>query len=240
MLALRTDCAALCKSGREQGFTIIELMIATTIFSITLIIATSAVTRITRMYYRGVIAAQTQNTTRAVADELSRAIQFTGDDVLTGGPTNFGTAPNILAVRSVCIGERRYSYAVNAQANDSVATGTYDATTKRTRHALWRDTVPVGPICTPLDVRQAIPPGSTNGSELLTENMRLMRLAVTPVSADPAIFSVSIGAIYGDTDLIEFTDMTAKTGPLRCLGSGVGSEWCAASELTTQILRRLE
>src|ERR1700677_3100882 len=92
-------------SQNESGFTIIELLIATLVFSTILLIATYGVIQIGRTYTKGYIGSLTQNTTRSIVDQISQAIQLSGPNtVQTGSSGNY---------MSVCIGSIRYTYILN-------------------------------------------------------------------------------------------------------------------------------
>jgi hypothetical protein len=63
--------------------------------------------------------------------------------------------------------------------------------------------------------------------------MRLRDFDVA-LSSNGAI-GIKIGVIYGDNDLVEETSPDEAVG---CLGGVVGSQWCASSYLTTQVMKR--
>lgn len=94
------------KKLNTRGFTIIELLIATVTFSVVLLIVTGAIIQFSKIYYRGVATSKTQEVARAIADEVSRAAQFTSESVKSDP-----TAPNPTGAR--CIGDKRFSYKLN-------------------------------------------------------------------------------------------------------------------------------
>jgi prepilin-type N-terminal cleavage/methylation domain-containing protein len=104
----------------QSGFTIIELLIATLVFSMILLMVTIGVIQITRVYYKGITEANTQNTARAVMDEITQGIQFSGGKV---SATQTGQA-------SFCIGDQQYSYALGKQLGS------------QTTKALWKTNTP--------------------------------------------------------------------------------------------------
>lgn len=63
----------------KDGFTIVELMIATTVFGILMLIATGAVVLVTRQFHKGISMARTQEVARSVSEEISRNIQYSPD-----------------------------------------------------------------------------------------------------------------------------------------------------------------
>lgn len=214
----------------QKGFTIVELMIATTISAVILSGASVGLIRVGQMFYKGVVAIRTQSATRAILDNMSQPIQFSGAQVNAPATVvNYGG----LQVKAVCIDNNRYSYALNTQVNDGESLdGVYDAANHRARHGLWHD-VTSGP-CEPLDLRQAKP--SINGEELLGQHMRLKTLNIAEV--DDGLWGINLEVIYGDDALITFNDPPTNSSPRQCK-TGKGSEWCVVSILSTEVDKRL-
>lgn len=226
------------KRHNQLGFTIIELMIATTIFAIVLLGATTAVIQIGRLYYKGIISARTQQAARSIIDEISRPVQFAGKDIasIQGSQTFSTNNGQDITVNSFCVGDQRYSYSINKQVFDGQEPGTYDNMTNRLRHGLWKDTTTPGD-CTPCNLSDETPCGE--GRELLEQYMRLKTLNVTNNSP---IYTVELAVLYGDNDLIEFsqTEEGNMQGPINCKGAITGSQWCALSQLKTDVLKRIQ
>jgi prepilin-type N-terminal cleavage/methylation domain-containing protein len=88
----------------NSAFTIIELMIASTVFSVILLVLTSGLLQVGRLYFKGVTASKTQEATRSIIDEISREIQFSGKTI----KTNQGTSPDVF-----CIGDSKYVINLN-------------------------------------------------------------------------------------------------------------------------------
>src|SRR4051812_3835737 len=100
----------------RHGFTMVELMIAISVFSLVLVLITTGILRFTRQYYKGVISSKTQDAARAVVDDVTRAIQFNGgslyDLTTTGGPG---------PTTGYCLGkEKRYRFYMYSQVTDHV------------------------------------------------------------------------------------------------------------------------
>ena len=60
----------------EKGFTVIELMIATLIFSVILVAITAGVMNFTKAYYRSTFDSMTQNSVRNITEAVTKAVQF--------------------------------------------------------------------------------------------------------------------------------------------------------------------
>lgn len=207
-----------------NGFTLVELMIAVTVFSVLLLLSAASLTQISRLYYKGVIVTKTHNVNRNIIDDISQAFQFSSGNLGTGGPTGNG-------IRSICVGNIRYSYVINKQINSV------------NKHSLWRDKVASSGSCTPLnfydDAELENSISSGEGVELLEPGIRLKAISITGNDDIPEIKNVSVEVIYGEDDLIDFND-SAKTQPLDCKGDVTGSQWCSFSRLFTQVFSRVK
>lgn len=98
------------KQQRNQGFTIIELLIAIVTFSLVLLIITGAIIQFSQIYYKGVVTSKTQETARAIMEEMTRAAQFSTTADLT-------QAASPLAPGVYCFGDNRFRYDLNNTAN---------------------------------------------------------------------------------------------------------------------------
>ena len=232
------------KNKYEQGFTLVELMIALSIFSTILVISTLLLSQIGRLYTKGVNQAAVQNATRNISSDISTTLQFSGDEPIgclpnPNAPTDTvcytansdaATHPNpklfgSLSVYAYCIGKTRYSYVMNHKLDVTAA-----------KHILWKDTMSDAGSCDPLDLSQSVPTGSsTDGYELAPKNTRLTRFKVVPGSSGTdKYYTVDVWMAYGDDDLV---DVGADGHPM-CKGDK-GTEFCATSVLTTVVTRRI-
>lgn len=196
------------------GFTIVELLIATAVFSVVLLLVTTGMLQIARTYYKGINTAKTQEAARTIMDEVSRSIQF-GGGVVT---TTIATASD--GSEGFCIGDRRYSYIIDRQLVDG------PPTLEQSNNVLVVDTVTGCSATAAQDVTGgSITPTSR---ELLSSQMRLADFTV--VSAGDDLWAVNVRVVYGDLDL-------SSGGS--CSG-GAGGQFCAASELRTIVKKRVK
>jgi prepilin-type N-terminal cleavage/methylation domain-containing protein len=228
------------KHHYPAGFTIVELMIATVIFSLTLLLITVGLLRVTRSYYKGVTSDRTQQTARAIMDEITQAIQFSGGTVVA---TPVSPDPNGNSAANFCINGVRYSFLLNRK----LVEGTPNTSRQEARYVLLSDNPSSG--CTagvPFDLTgSSYNPNISslvNPQELLGPNMRLAKMSVTDRNNN--LWQVDITVIYGDSDLL--VDSTGKKigevgfdiSSATCTGSA-GSQFCARSALSTVVQKRV-
>jgi prepilin-type N-terminal cleavage/methylation domain-containing protein len=222
---------------KQKGYTIIELMIAATVFSIVLLGASSALIQIGRMYYKGVISSRTQNATRTVIDEISRGIQFEGNQVLKGDSDfRLPAGPDSIPKGVFCIGDKRYTFLLNSQIEPDASQRTGYSTDHRTAHALWREEIsnPTPALCSRASAPSLGTVDPDLGEEMLGEGMRLADFNLT--TNGDGLWNITLIVVYGDDAvLIDLAD-PAKG----CRGIVTGSQWCAVSKLSTSVYKRIE
>ena len=100
----------------NKGFTLLELLISTTVFSVILLLCTFGLVQVGRHYYRGATITRTQNVARSVMSTLTQSIQFSGSD-FEGTPP----VPPVQPVQPVtfCIGSLGYTYKLNTQVDNN-------------------------------------------------------------------------------------------------------------------------
>lgn len=205
----------------QGGFTLLELMIATSVFAVILLVVTAGILSFTRQYYKGVVSSTTQTTAREIMSEVVQTIQFgsTIQTDLTGGA----------GVKGFCADNNLFSYKPDVQITDNGGV----ATQSQGYHALIRSQLAGGcnSSATPLVMPNAagLPSGQR---ELLGNHMRLSALEVSPVTVGGSLYRVHVRVVYGDDDLL-----TADHS--KCRG-GIGSQFCAVSDLNTTVQKRLQ
>lgn len=208
----------------DKGFTMVELMIATAIFSVVLLITSAGVIAIGKAYYKSLTTTRVHEASRSVMEDVSRSLQFSDSEELSSHVADNNGIP--YPVKARCFGSDRYTYVINQPVNGG-------------NHALYLDKRADGDSCDPNTA-------FTGGSELLGNNMRLLRFDVS--DSDP--FGISIGIAYGDDDLL--TPYNDDGSPVNAAGvtegdaagaqcKGVaGSQFCATSGLETTVTTRVK
>lgn len=239
---MRNKITSARKRNNQSGFTIVELVIAMTVSSVIMTVFTTGFVQISRMYYRGILQAKTQELARTVMDEISRPIQFSGLEPVPEASSVGGVTPikvtqsfSGVQVNAFCIGDKRYSYTTGYQLWPQV-----DIAASRLKHVFWRDTIAPGSACVPLNLtttadkpRDAATVNPV-GRELLTTYTRLHSLEVTRLSHpadEQGLYSIRLRILYGDNDVLN-GDTCKSDGFL-------SSQFCAVSPLSTVVLRRL-
>lgn len=204
----------MMKTSKQAGFTIIELLIATTILSVILLLVAGVLTGIGGLYYKGLNLSRTQQNSRVIIDDISQQLQYTDSLPNPGTSSPYGYPEQY-----ICIGTIRYVYVLNKQIGDGA---------NQFAHVLIRET---GKNCSdPLpDLRVATL--TANQSEMIAANSRLYMLNVNALATP---YTIEVGTAYGEDDAL-------MPDGSRCKGSGAGGgdQYCATSHLTTRALKRV-
>lgn len=207
----------MTKRVNSHGFTIIELLVSTVIFSLILLILTAAIIQLSSIYYRGVVNARTQEVSRSIVDEISRQIQYSKND-----PTNVSGIPGGVTAR--CVGGVLYKYKTMQQVDSS--------STDPLKHALVSNSSCTGPTLSSLFVPTA------GDKELLGDNMHLRTLNIPP----PLPYTVSIAIGYGNPGtpaLYNNGDFTGSPPNNTCRFTiKQGGQFCSAAQYSTTVTKR--
>lgn len=215
----------------QKGFTVVELLIATTVFSIILLLCSMSIIQISNFYYKGIIAARTQETARTATDEISKALQFTGSNLVALTPVGLGGSFAGTA-QGFCMDANRYSYVVDHQLAEA-----NDPPNKRITHVFVVDEELA---CTSavLPPPQQLGIGvSSDSRELLGLNMRLADDPMpAPIAAGSTLYKIKMNVAYGDSDLLE----PASPVGYSCKSIYFGGRFCAVSKLNTIVEKRVK
>lgn len=217
----------MSKLRREAGFTIMELMIATMVFSVILLLVTYGIIQIGNRYFKATLQSQTQTAARNAIDEVSRNLQFSDGTLST-------TTPNSDGVGAYCINNTQYLYMLRKM---QVQTGS-------PQHVLVVRPDP-GSCAVPTDLSYFQNGLGSNERDLLGNRMRLAAFDVSGPNAN-GVFTITLRVVTGDDDLLcspsagctGSDSELASNSDITCKG-GAGSTYCAYSELSTAVTRRL-
>lgn len=224
---------------KTDGFTIIELMIATAVFSVILLIATTAVLFVTNLFVGGNNQATTQDVTRNTLSTISQDIQFNPASTVVIGPYNgrYGY---------YCIGNDVYAY----QTNREVSGSNYHALLLVTG-----GTCPQSLTSGWSNYQNALNSSSTSdifvsgvqAHELLASNLRLGEFVITPVTGTSS-YQISITVAYGNnTEVTAHNNVPNPNAPgaglyysYTCPPEALGGQFCAVASLTTAVTSRIQ
>ena len=212
------------KKNKTSGFTILELLIATTVFTVILLIATTGIIRIGNLYYKGITSARTQDVARTITSEITTDLQF------ASGSKILGSSPNIF-----CVGDKRYT------SNFDVVYRTGQGV--ESTSGLYVATLPTDQTC---NGGIAL---SGSGKQMLGNNMRLLKFNVFLTGSE--LWTVNIKVAYGDGDLLTHRNNNGTTvsttepaitndrESAQCKSGIAGSNFCAVAQLDITVKKRL-
>ncbi len=214
---------------KQAGFTILELMIATMVFSVILLLVTYGIIQIGNRYYKSVLQTQTQTATRNAVDEIARNIQFSSGGVV---PKVAFSPP----IKAYCINGIQYAAQLQRIQGESIS-----------KHVFVARPDP-GDGCTPPDPTTYFEADSIGSDrDLLGNRMRVVDFSITP-GAQTGVYTIKLRVASGQDDLLcspsanDCNDTTPSgnldRGDLACK-TQKGSAYCAVSELSTTVISRL-
>jgi prepilin-type N-terminal cleavage/methylation domain-containing protein len=166
----------------QTGFTIVELMIATVVAAIILLVVTVGIVHFSNDYYKGVNVSTTQTTTQNAVDAISQAIQFNATSTVgTNGSEGF-----------FCAGTKIFLYTMGKQ---------FNATPSSTNWGLY--------MLNKTSSNCTVPGVTTSGTELLGKDMRITYLTLSQ-NAD-GVWGLELQVAYGDSDLLCSTAVSGNT-----------------------------
>lgn len=220
----------------QKGFTIVELMIATSVLSVILLLVSVMMLSIGNLFYKGVNQARVQDNVRSITDDVSQHLKLVGASSITPFTGTYFNGGNRYDVSGYCIGSTRYTAIIGHQVGNGPEPN--NPTIFRAAHVLWRDTTPV---CGPLDISQANPLGSgSDGTELIAPGSRLTEfcigsLALSCTNDVTSPYTLTVSVAFGESDLLSSTPYSITT---TCNGS-TGDQYCATAGLSTLVTQRL-
>ncbi len=231
--------------NNTKGFTIIELMIATVVMSLILLLLTTGVLQITNGYYEGITATNTQNAARNIINTISQSLQFQGVPFNPGtmiSPTQYPVAGKMYYF---CIGNQEYIYQIGYETVKPSQT----PTSVQAYHGFVLQTEPhcIVPPSNYLQ-QQTLPSGAT---DFLSPSMRLSTLEVTALTNlpntdnDQQLYEIDVQVTYGDDSVL--FDPGDSTNPSNnidtsCSDTGatnVSTVFCSTADLHTVVDRRV-
>lgn len=211
----RTLGLTTMKGRDSNGFTIVELMIASALFALVLLITSLASVVIGKQYWRGIDSSTAQEVARNIVDQMSRQIQFSGgpiqENISNGGYDGF------------CIDNHRYTFSKKKRMTVSPYIPWYGQ-----RHVIMQDDI-ANCGSPPDGLAQNLRAGSPGpkGADLLRQGVWLTDLSLTQDTTNPRLYHIYIKLLTGlDTDLNATLD-------------GCATSLCNIAELRTVVEKRI-
>jgi prepilin-type N-terminal cleavage/methylation domain-containing protein len=150
----------------EDGFTIIELIIATAVLSIMLVLVTVLMINIGNLYYKGINQSRVQDSVRNITDSIGDQLK------LSDKVPQQATSSTDGHTHAYCIGDKRYTYVLGVQIGHGGLDATGHETNPAYKHVLWQDTNPSPGTCfidatnspKPVDLTQTSASSNNNGT----------------------------------------------------------------------------
>jgi prepilin-type N-terminal cleavage/methylation domain-containing protein len=206
----------------DAGFTIIELLIATLVFSLVLVVVLAALVQTSRIFYKGVNMDNTQEDTRTVTQDIADDLEFSSSP-----PTFPPASPSPFAANSstpsnqqyFCVGTHRYDFQIGHQLGST--TGPSDYGIRRVN----------------VSSADCPPPASsagTNPDELLDAGMQLNAIGINCTNGRCSI-NVHVVFFGGDHNLFSTNTGAYSSTPwlapdAECTGSIQDSQFCAVAD----------
>jgi Tfp pilus assembly protein PilE len=220
-------------SHRYGGFTIVELMIATSVFSVVILLGLYAFMQVNRYYTKGINIVRTQEAARNLSMDIGNQFQLT-NGTYKNEPTS-GFLPN--GYRIICVGNKAYVYNINLVESS-------------TEHAIFSYEISAN-TC-------PAPTAGNNLTYLLRPGARILQLDINPYPGQSdgsgPLYDVTISLLYAPyedsavnsagTDLVDtFGDANGNIDHItqwRCQAAVSGSEYCSVSKISTSVYKRVQ
>jgi prepilin-type N-terminal cleavage/methylation domain-containing protein len=219
------------KINKMNGFTIVELLIATVVFAVVLLVAQASFLQIGHLFYRGVSINQTQETADHIFQDINGNFQSAPS---VGGGLNSPGGYNYY-----CIGNIRYTYRINNEVNANAPSADHSPSGN---FGVIKDILPgAGAAC-------ATPCSDTSGSpcpagtvklqspvEMLGNRMRIEKFDIPSPPPGSNLYNVSIVLAYGDDNTLTY-HTPGDFSTVACQGDA-HNDFCAVSSINTAIYK---
>jgi len=201
------------RSKNSRGFTIIELLIATTVFSVVLLIFLTAIIRVSELFYKGVNLSNTQESARNIMQNITEDVKFYQQPIYTFPSKNY-----------FCIGGHRYTYSLGTQYN-IVTPGSYGV--------LQEKTACVDPTTA------GYTPNTSTGQELLSPGMQLNKMNINCANNQCTI-GVHVVFYGADNTVLKSPSkdpLGYKAPDAECTGLPNTTQSCATADFNGTVLQ---
>ena len=216
----------------KSGFTIMELMIATTVFAILLLLALAGFLQIGQLFYKGVNITRTSDAAKQAMSSIRNDVSFdvTNSSIM---PNNSPLTTPLTDRWYFCAGANRYTYILGRQLDieaESNEMKTFPVAGWN-KFSLLKDKVVSG--CP--DPFNGVPINPANVTELLGDKMRLSNLTISLLPN--SLYTLDVRIAYG---IDEVLTSPATATDAKCLSGRNNSSYCFITDLRTTVRQGLQ
>lgn len=226
---------AKMRKPSQKGFTIVEIMIATAVFSVVLLAATAGFIEVGHLFYKGVSITNTQEVANHIFQDVNG---------------NFQTAANVSATQNgpsgydyYCVGSSRYTYILNNEVNVSDSGPNHQVANAGGNFGILKDVLPGGSACAApcddLNASVTCVPGSVkfnNPVELLGSKMRVEQFDIEQSTTTSNLYNISIILAYGDDDVLTYSSPN-DLSTVSCNSDSNTQQFCSVSRVQTAVYK---
>lgn len=207
----------MTKKIDQKGFTIIELLIATSVFATVLLIVTYGIIQISRMYTNGFIQTQTQNDAVSISNKLAQDVEFSAVSSITSEQNAQVTKTGFPAATYYyfCTTNNEYFYT--------------------SLGSLYQIPLPSGGCSTPSsfintagNITNLL---STDNNVVILNHSTYDTKNMISTSGNSGLYTVNIAVLYGDKNNLEYN---GNTGQYNCQPTVLIGPFCSIYSLNTQ------
>lgn len=224
----------------NSGFTVIELLIATTVFSILLLLALAGFLQIGQLFYKGVNITRTSDAGKQVVSSIKADISFDNGDSAIGVSSNYPVTvmesgvPKTYERYYFCSGSNRYSFVRGKLLDSEEAANELNGATPSytwSKFGLLKERLSTPGCPNPYTDSPIV---ATNTTELLGDNMRLSDLTINPVLN--TLYTLNVRIAYGIDEVLTSPPNAVDA---KCQSGANYSRYCFVTQFRTTVRKGL-
>jgi prepilin-type N-terminal cleavage/methylation domain-containing protein len=225
--------------NKHKGFTIVELMIATTVFSVILLLSLTGFLQIGQQFYKGVNMTRTDDVAKQIISGIKNDIAFDSTSLaITPIQSQTFTVNGRSYTRYwFCAGSNRYTfikgYMVDTQAGLAERQSQPATPNSWYKYGLLKDRVDVSGGC-PSPISSTLGLTANSVTELIGDKMRLSELQISHLpSPNDKLYTINIRIVYGEDSVLQNPNQPNAS----CISGKNTSSYCFATDLRTAVRR---
>ena len=226
--------------ANSKGFTIMELMIATTVFSIILLLALAGFLQIGQLFYKGVNITRTSDVGQQAISSIKADLSF--DNGSSTAAINYSPLTTPSYNRGYfCAGANRYAFVLGRMVDSDEATAEINGGSASNQGAGWYKFGLIkerfnGPGCqNPFDEGAGVPIIKNNATILLGDKMRLSNLSIVQIGST-SLYTLDVRIAYGIDEVLTSPPNAVDA---KCQSGANYSRYCFVTEVRTTVRKGL-